>query len=158
MYNKLTLCLDHDNIFWLGDLNYRIAGLDTNEVKDYLKENNLTELQNNDQFYQQRHQRKVFVGFKEGPITFPPTYKYDPGTNSWDSSEKARPPAWTDRILWQGDTIHQTNYRSHMDLLVTLLLSFFCKSHLNHILLSSEVFHFFISLILSVGINCKKIR
>jgi len=110
---------DHDNIFWLGDLNYRIAGLDTNEVKDYLKENNLTELQNNDQFYQQRHQRKVFVGFKEGPITFPPTYKYDPGTNSWDSSEKARPPAWTDRILWQGDTIHQTHYRSHMDLLVS---------------------------------------
>jgi len=110
---------DHDSIFWLGDLNYRLGNLDTNEVKDLLRENDFPELQKNDQFFQQRHQRKVFVGFKEGEIKFQPTYKYDPGTNTWDSSEKARPPAWTDRILWLGHTITQSQYRSHMQLMVS---------------------------------------
>uniref|UniRef100_A0A8C5PT70 SKICH domain-containing protein n=1 Tax=Leptobrachium leishanense TaxID=445787 RepID=A0A8C5PT70_9ANUR len=37
----------------------------------------------------------------EGPLTFPPTYKYDVGTNTYDTSSKKRKPAWTDRILWK---------------------------------------------------------
>jgi synaptojanin len=37
----------------------------------------------------------AFVGFEEGPILFPPTYRYDVGTNNYDTSEKARIPAWT---------------------------------------------------------------
>lgn len=32
--------------------------------------------------------------FEEAPITFAPTYKYDPGTHDYDSSEKRRIPAW----------------------------------------------------------------
>jgi len=110
---------DHESVIWLGDLNYRINGLDTQQVKHHLINNNLNELKKCDQFHQQRNQRKIFVGYQEGEISFQPTYKYDPGTNTWDSSEKARPPAWTDRILWRGDNIKQTSYRSHMDLVVS---------------------------------------
>jgi hypothetical protein len=48
-------------------------------------------------------QRKVFhEGWREGPITFLPTYKYDVGTVAlFDSSEKRRPPSWCDRILYR---------------------------------------------------------
>ncbi len=74
---------------------------------------------NADQFVQQRNQRKVFVGYKEGPITFLPTYKFDPGTDTWDTSEKARAPAWTDRILWRGEHIEQQLYRGHWELKIS---------------------------------------
>lgn len=37
----------------------------------------------------------AFVGFEEGPLIFPPTYRYDVGTDSYDTSEKSRIPAWT---------------------------------------------------------------
>ena len=76
-------------------------------MKEIIKEGKLTELLKADQMLQQRYQRKVFNGYTEGPITFLPTYKFDPGTDDWDTSEKSRAPAWTDRILWQGDHIEQ---------------------------------------------------
>lgn len=48
-------------------------------------------------------QQKVFhEGWREGPITFLPSYKYDVGTVSlFDSSEKRRAPSWCDRILYR---------------------------------------------------------
>ncbi|KAK5656842.1 hypothetical protein OQA88_4390 [Cercophora sp. LCS_1] len=47
--------------------------------------------------------RKVFHdGWREGPITFLPSYKYDIGTvGLFDSSEKRRAPSWCDRILYR---------------------------------------------------------
>ncbi|KAK6642969.1 hypothetical protein RUM43_004471 [Polyplax serrata] len=39
--------------------------------------------------------------FQEGSITFPPTYKYDVGTQNFDTSSKQRTPAYTDRILFK---------------------------------------------------------
>lgn len=44
----------------------------------------------------------VVQGFKEGHVAFPPTYKFDKGVPgpAYDSSEKRRVPAWTDRVLW----------------------------------------------------------
>ena len=102
-----------------GDLNYRITEFDHNEVKEIIKESKLAELRKADQLLQQRHERKVFTGFVEGQITFLPTYKFDPGTDVWDTSEKSRAPAWTDRILWQGEHIEQTVYRSHWELKIS---------------------------------------
>ncbi|XP_016374220.1 phosphatidylinositol 4,5-bisphosphate 5-phosphatase A-like [Sinocyclocheilus rhinocerous] len=43
----------------------------------------------------------VLEGFMEGPLIFPPTYKFDVGTHTYDTSAKKRKPAWTDRILWR---------------------------------------------------------
>lgn len=53
-----------------------------------------------------------FQFYSEGSIDFAPTYKYDVGTTQYDTSEKARIPAWCDRILWRGNNIRQTNYQT----------------------------------------------
>ena len=48
---------------------------------------------------------EVFHGFREGALTFPPTYKFDKGAkerDAYDSSEKRRVPAWTDRVFFRG--------------------------------------------------------
>ncbi|NXD27560.1 INP5K phosphatase, partial [Spelaeornis formosus] len=39
--------------------------------------------------------------FREGPLHFQPTYKFDLNSEVYDTSEKKRKPAWTDRILWK---------------------------------------------------------
>lgn len=44
---------------------------------------------------------QVFRGFIEGKLDFAPTYKYDLFSEDYDTSEKCRTPAWTDRVLWK---------------------------------------------------------
>ena len=44
---------------------------------------------------------QCFRGFTEGKLTFAPTYKFDPFSDDYDTSEKMRIPAWTDRVLWR---------------------------------------------------------
>ena len=62
--------------------------------------NELYSLLEYDQLKREMYRQKVFIGFSEGTITFPPTFKYDKGSDKLDSSGKSRSPAWTDRILY----------------------------------------------------------
>lgn len=90
----------HDYVFWCGDFNYRID-MDKDELKELLKHDLLDDVLKFDQLKIQQEQGLVFKGFQEGHISFPPTYKYDLFSDDYDTSEKARAPAWTDRVLWR---------------------------------------------------------
>nr|XP_055212914.1 type II inositol 1,4,5-trisphosphate 5-phosphatase isoform X7 [Gorilla gorilla gorilla] len=107
---------NHDVILWLGDLNYRIEELDVEKVKKLIEEKDFQVLYAYDQLKIQVAAKTVFEGFTEGELTFQPTYKYDTGSDDWDTSEKCRAPAWCDRILWKGKNITQLSYQSHMAL------------------------------------------
>ncbi|KFP80374.1 Synaptojanin-2, partial [Acanthisitta chloris] len=89
----------HDYVFWCGDFNYRID-LTYEEVFYFLKRQDWKTLLEFDQLQQQKSIGKIFKDFHEGTINFGPTYKYDVGSEAYDTSDKCRTPAWTDRVLW----------------------------------------------------------
>ncbi|KAK5987598.1 Inositol-1,4,5-trisphosphate 5-phosphatase 1 [Cladobotryum mycophilum] len=102
---------DHDAIIWLGDFNYRI-GLSSEAVQSLLKRRDLQTLYENDQLNLQMVAGLAFQFYSEARIGFMPTYKFDIGTDTYDTSEKARIPAWTDRVLRKGAILRQTAYDS----------------------------------------------
>eukprot|EP00903_Cladosiphon_okamuranus_P010739 g10150.t1 len=99
--------LDHDVVFWLGDLNYRISeAVQVDEVfRRCRSKEGRAFLQSHDQLNLERARgsRAAFGEFEEAPITFPPTYKYQPGTQVYEErpDKKRRAPAWCDRVLWR---------------------------------------------------------
>lgn len=99
-----------------GDLNYRInpATIDATKAKALIEKEKYSIILEQDQLKEQMRLGHVFSGFTEGPIQFRPTYKYDPSTDNWDSSEKNRAPAWCDRILYKGEHITQVDYSSQL--------------------------------------------
>ncbi|KAM8886232.1 inositol polyphosphate 5-phosphatase K isoform 1-T3 [Spinachia spinachia] len=133
-----TGVLDHDVVFWFGDLNFRIEDLDMQVVKTAIDTNKFPMLWEKDQLNMAKGSETVLEGFQEGPLKFPPTYKFDVGTDTYDTSGKKRKPAWTDRILWRlraaalaagkrgstlgltsGTKVTQHYYKSHMEYTVS---------------------------------------
>jgi hypothetical protein len=53
---------------------------------------------------------ECFVGFKEKPIEFAPTYKFDINSNNYDTSAKKRVPSWCDRILYKIEKNEQNDF------------------------------------------------
>jgi hypothetical protein len=89
-----------DHVFFLGDLNFRV-NCTREEADKKIAMGDHVSLLEKDQLYQLlKDDTPVWKDFQEGPITFPPTYKYDKGTEYYDTSKKRRIPSWTDRILW----------------------------------------------------------
>ena len=102
---------DHDSIIWLGDFNYRI-GLGHEVARQLVGAGDLETLYANDQLNLQMVAGMAFPFYSESRVTFSPTYKFDVGTDNYDTSEKNRIPAWTDRVLRKGSNLRQTTYNS----------------------------------------------
>ncbi|KAF8379121.1 hypothetical protein HHK36_028550 [Tetracentron sinense] len=105
----------HDQIFWFGDLNYRLNMLDA-EVRKLVAQKQWDKLINGDQLNKELRSGHVFDGWKEGEIDFAPTYKYEFDCDRYfgenpKEGEKKRSPAWCDRILWLGKGIKQLCYK-----------------------------------------------
>ncbi|KAL5704916.1 hypothetical protein ACHQM5_023275 [Ranunculus cassubicifolius] len=91
-----------DITVWLGDLNYRIQGLENQPVRNLIQRDLHTELlTSKDQLLQEAERGQIFEGYCEGSLEFKPTYKYDVGSSNYDTSNKVRIPSWTDRILFK---------------------------------------------------------
>ena len=100
-----------------GDMNYRIDHR-RDAIIASIRAGDLTSLLLHDQLLREiKFNRGCRLrGFSEGVLTFDPTYKYDPYTNNYDSSEKRRSPAWCDRILWHSrvpSRVRQLHYRRY---------------------------------------------
>ena len=88
----------YDCCFWCGDLNFRLEQTREEIIRDI--EDGVSVLET-DQLGWLMSKGTIFRGFKEHPINFRPTYKYDPGTDKFDTSSKQRIPSYTDRILYK---------------------------------------------------------
>jgi len=99
----------HDNVIWLADTNYRID-LDNASVRAYAEDDAIDMLLAADQLTHVMSTSAAFSDYVEAPILFRPTYRYDVGTDNYDTSEKMRIPAWTDRILFRGSRLDLSIY------------------------------------------------
>ncbi|KAI0722816.1 inositol polyphosphate phosphatase [Earliella scabrosa] len=99
----------HQNIIWLADTNYRID-LDNERVRTLALMDDFDALLAADQLRRAMDDGEVFHGFQEGPLLFRPTYKYDLNSDSYDTGEKLRIPAWTDRVLFKGNNLDLAVY------------------------------------------------
>ncbi|KAG2580085.1 hypothetical protein PVAP13_6NG305700 [Panicum virgatum] len=93
-----------DMVVFLGDFNYRLDGITYDEARDMVSQRSFDWLRERDQLRAEMKAGNVFQGMREGPIRFPPTYKFQrnqPGLSGYDSGEKKRIPAWCDRILYR---------------------------------------------------------
>lgn len=110
---------EYDRVFFMGDLNPRVSAT-RGEVDGWLAERQFHKCLERDQLLPLLHPEAapgkdagLWHHFEEAPITFPPTYKFDAHSSTYDTSKKQRVPSWTDRILWRRDThIRSMSYGS----------------------------------------------
>jgi len=120
-YKETSNILFHDYVFWLGDFNFRLTGNTTAQyITEAVSKGRCSELLKDDQLLIVRQSGDAFSELQELPISFPPTYKFETGLDSYDQKRR---PGWTDRILYQVNAnaydnvklkIDGLNYKSHM--------------------------------------------
>ncbi|GAA5856870.1 hypothetical protein JCM5353_007305, partial [Sporobolomyces roseus] len=123
------------NLFVFGDLNYRISLTSPKRLAPHVLSHHiqticsplsdssslsssLSTLLPHDQLRQQTSLSKTLHHLEEAPITFPPTYKFKPGTRDTYKTFTKRIPGWCDRILYLSNTAEEVEcemYRSEMD-------------------------------------------
>lgn len=98
-----TMILDHEFCFFSGDMNYRL-NMHRQVAIAAINDKNYSKLIEADQLTIQlrKNPGHRLRAFQEDKIAFDPTYKFDVGTDQYDSSEKRRVPAWCDRIFYRG--------------------------------------------------------
>lgn len=89
---------DQDVVIIAGDLNYRL-NLTYDQSLRLTKLQRYSELLQHDQLIAEMKNRHTpWWGFNDLTPSFPPTYRFDIGTNTYDTSEKHRIPGYTDRV------------------------------------------------------------
>ncbi|CAN7116474.1 unnamed protein product [Brassica rapa subsp. narinosa] len=104
---------DHERIIWLGDLNYRI-NLSYKKTHELIARKDWKKLAEKDQLAREMRQERIFEGWSEGNLDFPPTYKYELDSEIYrgkDPKSGKRTPAWCDRIIWYGKGMKLMSYR-----------------------------------------------
>ncbi|KIY62575.1 DNase I-like protein [Cylindrobasidium torrendii FP15055 ss-10] len=112
---------DHEIIYLNGDLNYRIDQR-RDAIINAVKLNDLDSMLNHDQLLKEiKYNRGCRLRtFTEGHIRFGPTYKFDRRTDTYDTSEKRRAPAWCDRVMWRSavparvEQLHYQRYEANV--------------------------------------------
>ncbi|XP_016887706.1 inositol polyphosphate 5-phosphatase Ka isoform X2 [Cynoglossus semilaevis] len=98
---KAQRIVDHKLVLWLGDLNFRIQDHELDYVHSCIDNKTYNLLWRKDQLTMMKEKELMLQEFEEGHLNFQPTYKFDLNSDTYDTSEKKRKPAWTDRILWR---------------------------------------------------------
>uniref|UniRef100_A0A914Y664 Inositol polyphosphate-related phosphatase domain-containing protein n=1 Tax=Panagrolaimus superbus TaxID=310955 RepID=A0A914Y664_9BILA len=106
-----------DHVFWFGDLNFRLTHrLNSDQLARefgnqlFIQRNTFEKLLEKDELQKCISTKLAFHDFKEGIISFPPTYKFAVGTQTY---AKHRVPSYTDRILFwckHSDNIRPIRY------------------------------------------------
>ncbi|XP_006900694.1 PREDICTED: 72 kDa inositol polyphosphate 5-phosphatase [Elephantulus edwardii] len=106
-----------DEVFWFGDFNFRLSG--GRETVEALLRSELgtdvSALLQHDQLTREMRRGSVFQGFQEPDIHFLPSYKFDIGKDTYDSTSKQRTPSYTDRVMYRSrhkDDICPVRYAS----------------------------------------------
>lgn len=107
--NEHTQIFFHDYVFWMGDLNFRLAedfDKTPEEIEQIVLKKDLPSLFKHDQLRQVMKKGEAFSELVELTPPFPPTFKFEVGTSSYDFKRR---PAWCDRIL---SRVSQNNYEN----------------------------------------------
>jgi hypothetical protein len=138
--SETRLIHDYDVVFVAGDLNYRFLSLatkdnDSKEIDAMIDSRDIQGLREKDEL---KLNSGPWDSWKEGEITFLPTYKYNLKRSSTSALSvqfsKSRNPAYTDRILFKSfksdikvlmyDSIPGLGFSDHQPVYGTFLVDF----------------------------------
>jgi hypothetical protein len=107
-------------VFLAGDFNFRTDGLSPGTALHYLNNSRVDKVRKFDPFLSTRENALKLAGFREMPLVFLPTYKYDVS----GYLNERRSPSWCDRVFFKTngpfelrpvryDAITQTEFSDH---------------------------------------------